>query len=67
MVRTNSDMSRSNTVILNEVKDLPLVLAAHNLFSMTVASIVRFLAPLGMTRGSARSSQEILIYEKETC
>jgi hypothetical protein len=42
-------------VILSEAKDLPLGLASHMMPCVISASIVRFLAPLGMTAQHARA------------
>jgi len=45
----------SASVILSEAKDLTPVLATHMLLCVTTASIVRFLASLGMTTDRARA------------
>ena len=45
----------SASVILSEAKDLTPVLATHMLLCVTTASIVRFLASLGMTTERERA------------
>ena len=39
----------NKAVILSEAKDLPQLVASHRVLSVMPASIVGFLAPLGMT------------------